>query len=338
MIILEEIVFNSMMPWSIQNSDDMLFAELNSTINPAEEYNTGLYFSMLLRQMKALGMATEPDVDAELRLFSGTRGNISEGLYKDIAMYRHADHRIRFYATLAATCAWAEQYLLTKDFEVHTDDNYRKYKLRVLLMRLERIIAFTIPEDALDETAPAIIKIVKISAIVLYLDLLTTYAAWTDLHRLQLQPDAVESQLVMASMELDNKNPLVAKILKAYSGYLRDGTTSPSPSQKKIKGDAGKGRKGASGVAPPAGKANSGSGKTVEETAIQQKNEPPKQPDDPIIGSGDVMRMLGIGRTTLLHYRNKGLIPFSRPNPEGRIFYRLSEIQAFAKTRKMKKE
>lgn len=333
MIVLEEITFNSLMPWSSNNMDDFFFRELNATLNETKGHHAGMYFYRLLKKLDEMGVTHDPEVVAEMKVFAGTSSAMPEGMYKAIADYRHTEPKVCFYAGLIANSVFAEKHKLTKDFERHLDENYRMYKLRTLLARLERVIAFGIPEKDFDETEPGIVKITKLAAILLYLDIIAQHAGMIDAQKLQLNHKAVFEQLATVAMISDYAEYLVKKIRFQHLPYLKYGLTAYLNNSGMAKATTHKGRKKSS-LSSAAEKPDGADRKQNGIAATQQQVE--SKPTERIIGSGEAIKILGIGKTTLKRYRDEGIILFTRPKPDGRFFYRLSEVEALAPILKKK--
>lgn len=327
MITLEEIHFNSLRPWSHHHEDPFLYRELNARLHHMPGYGPGMYFTKLQHAFPELGLEPAPETVGEWKCFAGTDRLIPEGLFSKLGRYRHPSQKVGFYANLLSNCGFAELDLLDQDFDQHPDPNYQRHKLRNLCTRMERMISMPNPDKDLDEEDLTIIKLTKLTAIIIYLEIVAKYSRQLHSERLKLTPEGIFEELAMISLESKPSGPLVREVKRTYLPYFKTGPAAYEDDQLREKQAHIRQQKD-TGLH----EASPASVGTKEKQKVSKNDKA----EDRIIGSGEVMSILGISKGTLKRWRDdeKVKIPFSRPNPKGRCYYKLSEIIEFAKTRK----
>lgn len=329
MITLEEITFNSMTPWCRQNSDDFLFEELNAGLHQISGHGPGIYFTKLLQIFRKMGIPPVPELQAEWKRFARSEGKQPDALLYTLASHRHPHPKVRFYSSLLSNCVSAEFILVVQDFEEHPDHPYQRHTLKNLCFRLERIISTPNPDMDHNENDLIIIKLTRLAAIMMYLKIIAQYSRHIHTGRLKLTPDVVFEILAGIAM-VSRAAGKIAKIMKeAYLPYFLSGPEAyEDDSKRKYTLDNRPHKKS--------------SPEKVNDKPLEadvQKSRPSIEDEktaDRIIGSGEVMKKLGIGPSTLKRYRDNGTVPYSRPNPKGRFFYKSREINEILLT--MKKE
>lgn len=327
MITLEEILFNSLRPWSHQNADPFLYRELNARLHLMPGYGPGMYFTKLRHVFPELGLEATPEIEAEWKFFSRTDRVIPEGLFKKLGRYRHSSQKVVFYANLLSNCGFAELNLLDQDFDQHPDRNYQRHKLRNLCTRLERMISMPNPDKDLDEEDLTIIKLTKLTAIIIYLEIVAKYSRQLHSERLKLTPEGIFEELARISLESKPSGPLVREVKHTYLPYFKTGPAAYEDDQLREKQVQIRQQK-ENGMQ----EAGMASVKTKEKQKVSKNDKA----EDRIIGSGKVMSILGISKGTLKRWRDENRIHFFQPHPTAHCKYLESDIKAMMKT--IKKE
>lgn len=328
MITLEEIAFNSLMPWSERNSDEILFEELVTTLDEITGYDPGLYFSRLSNLCRDMGLKLPPHLIIEWEKFTAIHLVPPDSLYAAFGAYRHQSAKVRFYARLAAYCASAEIQNLEKEFKTHKSDEYRQYETTRLAGRLERIIITDMQVKEHGEDDLLIIKLLKTGALMAYLELIQKHGNLIPTGKLKLSPEGSFEQLASIALNSDSLKNVAIHILKQYDQYFEpcanvipygDKKTTTSPKKKAATGNINK----------SSGKTDKDTkGMTEEDRQGDMMTAAEKMADNSrLIGSGEAMKLLGIKRATLKRYRDSGILTYLRPNPKGKILYRLADIQ-----------
>lgn len=327
MITLEEIIFNSLMPWHCRNRDNFPYEELNAELIPVSHYGPGGYFTKLPGPFTRLVMNPSPQLAAEWKAFAEAGLTTPEGLLKIMASCRHPHPKVRFYGLLLSMIAHAETGVINKFVKANPADHHRRYKLAHHTTRLERIITISNPDTDHREENLIIVQLVKFTAIFIYLEILTRYCRHIQPERLKLTPDAIYEQLAMIRMSSEFATVLADKLLQQYETYFTRGIEAyigRSTAKRRSAGVAchsGRTTKSAKNdILTPDGRANA-----------QQEHEA-NDATERMIESGEVMKLLGISKSTLKRYRDNGTVPFSQPAPNGKFFYKYAEIKALAKT------
>jgi hypothetical protein len=335
MITLEEILFNSLAPWASRNIDDFLFEELNAKLYRISAYWPGMYFTKLRQGFQGLGLESDAELEAEWKFFAGTDQPIPEGLFRKLSRYRHSQQKVHFYAELLSNCGFAELNLLKQDFEKHPDFDYQRYTLRKLCSRLERIIRIPNPDTDHTEEDLTIIKLTKLTAVIMYLEIIVRYSRHIHAERLKLPPDEVFEELARIAMTSQNAEFIVKNVKTLYYPYFRTGPIA-------YVHDTGMEPRTNSRTEKKNGmeKTNDKTmGTKFQKSELSAENKGERQTEknrDRIIGTGEARKILGCSSPTLARWRKKGIVPYSQPNPDGRCYYRLSEITELGVT--MRKE
>lgn len=336
MITLEEIIFNSLMPWSSRNSDDFLFEELFTELSWVTRYEVGIYFVRLPHILREMDLNSIPELEAEWRFFAGTHIIMPDGIQKELFVFKHQKQKVRFYARLVSCCAFAELNLLAQDFEKRPNHNYQRYKLSNITLRLERIITAPVPGNEHSEEDLIIIKLTKLAAILIYLDIIAHYNRTIHTERLKLTPEAVFEELAQISMISRTTGTIAKRMKYLYLPYFRTGPEAYRdddilPPSMLNKNKTGAELKYVNSEVEDAAK------KQIDPVNQKQNDKKDKNLENRIIGTGEAIRILGCSSPTLKRWRDDGIVPYSQPNPKGRCFYKLSEIHEIAKTMKMKR-
>lgn len=336
MITLEEITYNSLMPWSCMNNEDFLFTEICAQLSAVNDFNLSTYFTRLGQIIKEMGMKPLAEVTEEWKSFASTCCLIPDGLYKDLARFRHPNHKVGFYARLTSSCAFADLQLLEQDFLIHPDPNYKVYKLQTLCKRLERIISAANPETEHSEENLIIIKLTKIIAILMYLDLIVKYGRVMHLEKLKLTPDAVFEELAKVSMISRTAVRIAKQMAALYRPYFRSGPAAYRDVDILAQATVNKYKKA---ISP--NQTNAGSMETAGAPKYQAVENKPDKTDDKaeerIIGTGEAMRILGCSTSTLKRWRDNGKIKYYQPHAEAHCKYRLSDVEAMVEIRRSEK-
>lgn len=338
MVTLEEIAFNSLMPWSRQNSDEILFDELVAALDEASGYGSRLYFSMLSQIYHEMGFKLPPDLVKEWKKFARNPAVSPDGLYGALGAYGHPHTKVRFYARLTAYCAAAEIQNLEEEFQIHTSEACRLYEITRLAGRLERIITIDMQVKEHGEDDLLIIKILKAGALMAFLELIEKYGNIMQNWKPKLTPEGAYEQLAYTAMGSDALKSIVVRILKKYTRYFSNRKEDIANDNKNPKSNltTSPWKKGDPDSIHPsfAHADNNDKGTPIKGRQGEKTTGSELIPDaDTFISSGEVMHLLGITKSTLKRYRDNGTLRYMRPNPRGKIRYRRGDIDELMKQR-----
>jgi len=326
---LDEIVFNHMMPWSNYNSDAEYYQELMRLIGDMTHQGHQKFFAELAGNLKTLGYITTTDISAEWKLFSEIHRNAKvESFTQNLANFNHYDAKVRFYTMLIANSVCATMISIIEQMNKFRSTPLRRQLSDKYVIRLKRILHANVPRDDHTEEDLIILKISKLGALMIFYLLKMNYRHY--LHPVQQITD-IEVMDTLSGITLADDH-LKAVALKVSEEYLSLIKTEAQPhAHKKAKvakqeADVATQKKQTQEITTQqTDKENSASANGAKPNggivAEERKND--------IMSAAEVMKMLGVNKTTLKRYRDRHGLPHHRPVKGGKIFYYRSEILAW---------
>lgn len=331
---LEDISFNNLMPWLDDNSDIDLFEEILRAIDINNIKGHQRFFRHVIEMQNLTDIAITPSTLNEWKAFSCIKRNKKiEMLSKHLASFGRRDAKVSFYTFLIAHTVSAIMSSLQEQMAIFSSIPLKKQFIDKYVIRLKRIIEADIPCDDHSEDDLLIIKFTKLGALAIYMLLLREYKKLMNPYN-ELTHNDIMTAFAGISMTDKELAKTATALMQVYVDFVKS-SQQPSPTNKlkEAKQQAAM-KTGGQGVTPQ--EKQTSSDQTISENQTMANSETIRSReggDERLIGSKELMHILGIDKVTLHRWRNReeNKIPYYQSSKRGKILYKMSEINAWLK-------
>jgi predicted DNA-binding transcriptional regulator AlpA len=328
---LEEIAFNHLMPWTNKNNDLEFYQELMRLKGNITHQGHQKFFAELVGNLTNLGYNTTTDISAEWKLFSEIHRNKRvEALTHNLASFGHYDAKVRFYSMLIAHSVCAAMISIIEQMKEYRSTPLRRQLSDKYVIRLKRILHADVPRDNHTEEDLIILKMNKLGALMIFYLLKISYRQFLHPEQ-QITHKEVTDTLSGIALADDHLKAVALKVSEEYLSLIIQTEIQPPHPYKKAKvakqeADVATQKKQTQEIpTQQTDKENSPSANVAKPNGgigeVESKND--------IMSAAEVMKMLGVNKTTLKRYRDRQGLPHHRPVKGGKIFYYRSEILAW---------
>lgn len=348
LITLEEIAFNHLMPWMQSGYGNDSYREILRFVDHGNHKDSRQFFANLQEAYQSLNLPLNNDLQKEWSMFAGLDQSKNHFVFADFMPdYQHGSHKVRFYILLTLHASQSLLSYVNLTFKIYSGTSFQKRFINRTLARVENCLQMHTAGKSENCDELLVIKILNLALVAVYLALFTRYNSCIEMRNLQLTKGRMHELLTEIHISDRTLGIMAQGLVDHYKIYF----AGPEASQK-TKAGAKKAETQAStpdnfeklrqlvtesqkNLSDDPGKQESKMPELIGARSDSQNNEN-TTPVDRIIGSGEVRKMLGISSATLKKYRDNEIVPFSRPNPNGKISYRQHDIQKLLDSDKKK--